>query len=317
MDNIVGTGLNEVRNATADARTFEVSVCICTFARPHVRNSIESVINQINLGTTPYEIVIVDDDPAFSAAEIIRELAREHDVPIRYVECGSQNIAVARNACVDAARGDWIAFLDDDELASPEWLSSLLTARDEFDADVVKGAVTAVYPNGTANWVKVGDPYSRDYGPCGQVPSRMATGNVLIRRAVFDETQQRFDPDFGVTGGEDSEFFKRMRHKGVRIVSSRKAIVEEIVPIERVTTRYIARRARRLGQLSARMTRAHEKKGRLIKTSANEMLFLLAGVFHPVMRLFSDQLSFKAFSKLWYSVGFLEGALFGRIDERD
>jgi glycosyltransferase involved in cell wall biosynthesis len=52
---------------------------------------------------------------------------------------------VARNACLDAATAPLVAFIDDDQVASPEWLVALVGTLESSNADVVLGPVQAVY----------------------------------------------------------------------------------------------------------------------------------------------------------------------------
>ena len=105
-----------------------VSVCICTYQRRSVEQTIDSVLLQEPSGPT-FEIVVVDDDPVGFAREIVEAKARASTIPIRYVRSGASNIAFCRNTCLAEARGDWIAFIDDDEIAAPDWIAELLAAR--------------------------------------------------------------------------------------------------------------------------------------------------------------------------------------------
>src|SRR5665811_127948 len=230
----------------------KVSVCICTLSRPHVAETIKSVLDQEGLDGCAFEIIVADDDPKLSAQRVVQEMAEKTSIPVRYVPCGARNVAVARNACLDAARGDWIAFIDDDERADPGWLASLLSAQKAYGADVVKGMVRGIYPAETPIWIKIADPFTRDYGPTGQTPKEMATGNVFFRRALAAPPHHRFDPAFGRTGGEDTDFFRRLTQMGARIVACREAVVDEVVPVERVSLVYLSGRARRLGQIEQR-----------------------------------------------------------------
>ena len=82
------------------------------------------------------EILVVDNDAQGSAREPIATLARaESDPPIRYIAEPRPGISHARNAGVAAAAGEFIPFLDDDEIASPHWLASFLTTARQFEAD--------------------------------------------------------------------------------------------------------------------------------------------------------------------------------------
>ena len=293
----------------------DVSVCICTYRRAHIAETIRSVLAQRDLGLSRIEIVVADDDPQLSAQSIVDELAASASIPVRCIPCGARNVATARNACLDTARGEWIAFIDDDELALPDWLNSLIAARQTYNADVVKGAVRAVYPAGTPGWIRAADPYSRDYGPTGQMPTHLATGNVLFRRALAEASRLRFDPNFGRTGGEDTDFFRRVRLTNAKIVASREAVVEEIVPIERLSLAYLSGRARRMGQVEAHKSRLGLSDATLAGNVGLAILAVTLLWAHPLLRAFAARPAYKSFAKFWYSFGVLEGVALGRHDE--
>ncbi|MEN6307491.1 MAG: hypothetical protein ABFD91_07015, partial [Anaerohalosphaeraceae bacterium] len=68
------------------------------------------------------------------------------------------------------------------------------------------------------------------------------TGNVLIKREVFEKHHLYFDPNF-TTGGSDREFFKQAMQRGCRFIAVEEAPVYEIVPPERWTKSYWLKRA--------------------------------------------------------------------------
>ena len=291
-----------------------VSVCICTHKRPSVRDTVASVAAQHHLNGFGLEIVVCDDDPEQSARPIVESAAAVSRIPIRYVVSGASNVAVARNECVLAARGEWVAFIDDDEIADLNWLSRLLAVQRANNADVVKGYVRGVYPAAAPAWVAANDPYTRAYGQDGDPLSLCASGNVLFRRKLVSERGLRFDPQFGRSGGEDTDFFQRVRALGSRMVASHTAIVEEIVSPSRVTAEYFRRRYRRFGQTDGRKTMLSQSgKGR-IQQICKAVVSLLTLWPYPVLRFLNSQVYFLGLKKFWYSLGMLEG-LFGRASE--
>lgn len=285
----------------------DVSVCICTYRRAHVAETIRSVLAQQDAGA--FEIVVVDDDPQHSAEPLVLAAAKDASLPVRYVFCGSRNIAAARNACLAAARGAWIAFIDDDETADPAWLRTLLKVQAEAGADVVKGFVRGVYPAGTPDWVRRGDPCTRDYGADGAPVVTIATGNVLFSRAAIEKQRLRFNPHYGRSGGEDSDFFRRLRAQGVKIVASRSAAVNEIVPEQRVTVAYLRSWNRRMGRTEGGKLRRGEGNFSGPVAAAIAVKALALGALHPLLRAAGSTAAYASFRKLWYGIGLIEGVL--------
>lgn len=293
-------------------RQVECSVCVCTYKRPSVLDTIESVTNQLGIDGDRYEIIIVDDDPEKSAEPVIRALEKHIAFPVvRYVTSCSANIACARNVGLDAARGDWIAFIDDDEIAHPNWLMNLRETQARFDADIVKGRVQGVYPQGTPSWIRLGDPYSRQYGFDGQVPKWIASGNVLFRRSLVEYGGIRFRPEYGRSGGEDTDFFERLLDLGGKAVASRSAVVDEIVPDYRVTAEYLKLRCFRSGYTIACAIRSGSTKGVVLTRFLRALLVSILCCSYPALRLCGHVLAYKAFERFWYGMGFIRALLGG------
>ena len=65
------------------------------------------------------EIVVVNNDPQTDLKERVWEFADDHELVIKYDIEPEQNISLARNRSIELASGNWIAFIDDDEMADP------------------------------------------------------------------------------------------------------------------------------------------------------------------------------------------------------
>ncbi len=283
----------------------QVSICICTYRRPRVAGTIRSVLAQQGCDDVAAEIVVCDDDPAGSARAAVTGFADER-WPVRYVASAAGNVAAARNVCLDAARGEWIAFIDDDENAAPDWLARLLVVQSLYDADVVKGFVRAVYPADTPPAIRAADPYTRDYGVDGAPLTEVASGNVLFRRGLAAANAVRFDVAFGLTGGEDTDFFHRYAATGARMVAARSAVVDEIVPPERVTWDYFRRRYLRMGQTSGRRLGALPRARRASEL-ARATVSVAAGWIYPALMPLNGRAGFVTFRKFWFSRGLFQG----------
>src|ERR1700761_141165 len=131
----------------AEAPALSVSIAIPTQRRPvGLAVAVRSTFRQIGVDVSRLELVIVDNDGAPSAEPLATQLAAEAPFPVRYVHEPAAGVANARNAALAAAKGELIAFLDDDEEATPGWLAALIAAQARYDADVVFGPVQARAP---------------------------------------------------------------------------------------------------------------------------------------------------------------------------
>jgi succinoglycan biosynthesis protein ExoM len=181
---------------------------------------------------------------------------------IRYVHCPGSNISFARNGALDAADARFLAFIDDDEVATSGWLEKLLAEQARSDADIVFGPVEAKYDNDAPAWMREARLHSTE--PVwikGEIRTGYS-GNVLIDQESAAVAGLRFDPDFGKTGGEDTVFFGAAFAAGARMAFARDAGVIEAVPKSRASFRWLAQRKFRMGQTHAWMMLATRQKNR-------------------------------------------------------
>src|SRR5690606_30323637 len=99
--------------------TDAIDVCVCTYRRSSLVATLESLSKQAQPITASVRILVVDNDHARSAEPMARAAARRLRLDLSYLHCPAANISIARNGALEHATGDWIAFIDDDEVASP------------------------------------------------------------------------------------------------------------------------------------------------------------------------------------------------------
>lgn len=222
-----------------------VDVCICTYKRPQLAKALWSVAEQRNIGDLEIRVIVADNDETPSGRSMAETVAAEAGLQLTYLHAPARNISIARNACLNEARAEWIAFLDDDEIADPLWLSRLVAAGRSGGWDAVMGPVQAVYRREAKDWVRQADFHSSVPTWVRGVIQTGHTSNVLIRRAAIGPL--RFELAYGRTGGEDVDFFYRFFDRGGRIGFAPDAWVQDPVPQEREEFRWIAVRWFRFG----------------------------------------------------------------------
>jgi glycosyltransferase involved in cell wall biosynthesis len=224
--------------------TKHISVCICTYKRPHLLKRLLSELRvQDTGGLFTYSIVIADNDELQSAEAVTLDFAAGSHIETRYCVEPRQNIALARNKAVENAHGDFLAFIDDDEFPSKRWLLTLFKACNDYEADGVLGPVRPYFDKDPPKWVVKGKFYERPTYRTGLVIDwrKGRTGNVLLRRRIFAPGGQAFRPSF--LTGEDQDFFRRMIEKGHSFIWCNEAVAYEVVPPIRWKRTFLLRRA--------------------------------------------------------------------------
>jgi succinoglycan biosynthesis protein ExoM len=241
-----------------------VSVLIPTFRRPDsFLRAARSVFRQ--QGVRDIELVAIDNSPEGSALDSFRQLSGEAPIPFRWAQAPKPGVAQARNVALALASGELVAWLDDDEEASPHWLANLLAVRQQTGAQSVFGPVRAQAPANAPNATFYEDLYSRR-GPStsGVCPHPYGVGNSLQPRAMF-ETPIAFDPRADQTGGEDDTLFAQWADAGATFAWAAEALVIEHVGLERTKLAHGLKRAFAYGQGPCETAWATRKYANLVR----------------------------------------------------
>lgn len=229
----------------------KVSVIVPTLRRPDsLERALRSLFVQANVGERMTSIIVVDNDPTGTAAPKVSHLQTESPCPLIYRHEPRPGVATARNAGLEMTTAPLIAFLDDDEAASPSWLAALLAGLDQTGADVVFGPITGRVPEQTG-WAA---PYLERFfgreGPAGTglIDHAYGCGNSLMVRATALPGLAPFDASADQSGGEDDALFAALEARGGRFGWAADAWVEEFAPPHRATMGYALARAFAYGQ---------------------------------------------------------------------
>lgn len=314
---------------------FDVTVSIATYDRPEgLARTLESVLGQTNRLGLAYEILVTDNHPAGAGEAVVARLAANAAVPLRYQRDLTRNMSTLRNVGIKAARGAYVAFIDDDEFADPDWLDALMGAVRRTAADIAVGPRLAVFASGKAPaYDPTGAMFARDLDlpgdavldllrADGKQRYGLGTGNSIFRAETCFRDPEPFSRAYGDAGGEDAEFFIRQHRQGRRIVWAADARVTEIVFEHRTEVAYRLVRARRETQHYVAIYLANAPHPRrtwlklmakgALQTAAGFAIALLTGEFGSRERLRGRLLMAYGLGKLsWQNpVGYIDEAAF-------
>lgn len=129
-----------------------VSVIVCTRNRADIlADCLRSLTDQDD-GSTPYEIVVVDNGSSDGTAAMVEALARD-DERVRYVSEPRIGLSCARNAGARAARFEYLAYLDDDGHVDPTFIGVVRRVIEEHAFACFGGWVTPVFRTPKPAWL--------------------------------------------------------------------------------------------------------------------------------------------------------------------
>jgi glycosyltransferase involved in cell wall biosynthesis len=223
-----------------------IAVAICTYKRNEALKTlleallvcVERVGKRATVG-----VVVVDDTTEGKARSVVEQFEGRFELGIAYRISGRQNISLARNLAIETGSevGDWTAMIDDDCEPVPEWLVAMLDTQQRTGADAVTGTMVRRVPPGSPKWL-TSEPFL-EYGlhrfdDGAQLPLATTFNTLISSRWLKEHPTIRFQPDLGVTSGEDMVFYDAARAAGLKVHYSEKAYVFENEPPSRATFSY-------------------------------------------------------------------------------
>lgn len=279
------------RSPGLDPASIAVAVVMPTYMRPdHAMKTLASLKAQ--RPDVPFAVVVVENhgagrEGAQAAAAFLAEGGLNGIVTVesRQGNCNAYNAGFA--LALDAfAHLTHVAIIDDDEVASPQWLAQLLAAARNSGADIIGGPQLPMFEDADGAKRFSRHPVFRSaHGSTGGAGLITSTGNCLIGAHVLRHMQPDFlDERFNFLGGGDTDFFTRCRGRGFTFHWCQEAEVHETVPSRRTERSWITARSVRNGLISALIQRKHTPGlwGRL-KVMAKSLALLGASPFRSVL----------------------------------
>lgn len=315
------SGMKSGEGSGGHSKCQSVIVCIPTFNRPEgLRLCLDSICRQVFPADARIAVsIVVADNGDGSVASSLNGTAEQFAFPMRAIHVPDRGLCHARNALFAEARGkaDFLALIDDDEIASPSWLWSLVETARSHDADAVIGPVFPRYEPGVASWylmsgMEHNHPKLMRLATGAMSPKR-AAHNTLIRSALLEEVPYPWFPlALNFVGSEDRAFFDRAKAMGRdRVIWCAEARVDESIPLDRTSRAFFRKRNLQRGSsevlaeaLFRQMPGGHAParwKG-YVRTVA---VFAKAVLLSPC--LLSPTYRYRCLRPMFYAVGRLHG----------
>ena len=236
----------------------KVAVAVPTFRRPRGLERLLTALAKLET-TADVEIVVADNDAAdHQGADLCGRIAPSYRWSLTSIVVAERGIAQVRNAlveyCLARSDADFIAMLDDDEWPSAGWLEAFLCAQHQTGADALRGTILREFESEPGAWAAQCQGIAPVRARSGLIDMIDGAGNVMIARRCFEAlAKPYFDPAFALTGGEDRDFFTRLRQKDMRFAWADDAVCTEFVPASRANLGWALMRAYRIGNSDMRV----------------------------------------------------------------
>jgi succinoglycan biosynthesis protein ExoM len=307
-----------------DSDRISVAIAICTYKR----NELLAVLLQALIACADrvkdraaVGVVVIDDTAQGNARVVADAFADKFELGLTYGISGKQNISLARNKAINTAieMAEWTCMTDDDCEPPVVWLEALLDSQQKTGADCITGRMVRRVPPGSPKWLEeqpfleMGVVELADGSPMEVA----ATFNSMIRSQwLKDRPHIRFDPEYGVIGGEDMVFYRAARAEGLTIRFATTPFVYENELPERATFGY---------QLYIHYWHGNSSYLASVESGASRgRMFLHGGasLVRAVLRPFQRLVTGKSpqwrygLAMMLHAVGKLVGALGMRVDHR-
>jgi glycosyltransferase involved in cell wall biosynthesis len=229
-----------------------ITVILCTYNRcKSLPNALESLAASKLPDSVEWEVLVVDNNSRDQTRAVVEEFRRRYPGRFRYLFESRQGLSNARNAGVREARGDVVAFTDDDVTVEPAWLQNLTANLHDNKWAGTGGRIRLARNFSLPRWMLLEGPYSLagqlaavfDAGdkPC-EISRPPFGANMAFRKTMF-ERYGGFRTDLGrcadgLIGSEDTEFGERLIAAGERLWYAPSAVVNHSVLEERLTKKY-------------------------------------------------------------------------------
>ena len=253
-----------------------LSLIIATYNRAEQLMVTLSSVAAQSKSSAQWECIVVDNNSGDNTKARVEEFIAKHPkLNILYHFESKQGLSHARNAGIERAKGDIIAFIDDDERIVPDFIDAYIKLFDSHPkAMAAGGKIIAEYPTGRPRWMShyaerpIANPmdfgdYVRTF-PKGRIPGG---GNMAMRREVFDKIGV-FNTSLGRTGkrligGEESDLFERIAKVGMECYYTPRAVMYHIIPAEKLTDTYFERLCYNTGISQLTRAELHRRTTRL------------------------------------------------------
>jgi glycosyltransferase involved in cell wall biosynthesis len=245
-----------------------ISAAICTHNDAAVvPDAIESLLGQ-SLAEDQVDLLVIDNASTDTTPEVLTDISSRYPDRVRVVREAEPGLSAARNRALREARAPWLAYIDADAIADVGWLAGLADAIDDDDrVAVVGGPIEVKWDHPVPSWwderigealnaFRLGDEKTRMRYPQYPYGTNIAV-RVAAAQAVGGFAARLGRKGRSLAAAEEGELCLRLENAGWRVLYTPDAVVHHRTAAERLTRRYVLRRAFHHGRSQFRVESWH------------------------------------------------------------
>ncbi len=307
-------GVNRAHAIAGQPERPQVCIGVPTFRRS---NYLHLLLRSLEKLETRAAIIVIVADNDITGREGISTcrsiIAAGYRFPLLAIESPIRGIADTRNTLVETALQqdsvDYIAMIDDDSWPDPNWIEALLDLIGAEGVDLVRAAMEPDFELPPEPWLVRTELYRPAITVTGRVEQIHAAGNFLARADVFRKVERPwFNPEYALTGGEDDDFFLRLKELGYTFAQTVNSVVHERMPATRCNPRWLLDRALMNGASWARIRMRRRPRG---WTPLQEVTKIAAGFAYGALTIclffWSRPRAFRGIYRVYRSLGKVRG----------
>jgi glucosyl-dolichyl phosphate glucuronosyltransferase len=299
----------------------KLSIVVCSFNRSEsLRRMLKSLQEMVIPDHLSCEVIVVDNNSDDGTRLVFEEIEKLFDLKIRYVFEDKKGLSHARNQGVKEARGEIIAFTDDDVIVDKHWIQNIDKAFKEYnDVACVGGKILPIWESPKPNWLK---PYLYGYLALldnGDSVAYMDAldiwgANFAVKSEMFKKYGP-FDTNLGRTpgkyySGEEAEFLKRLQNAGEKILYYPLSIIHHNVPVHRMSKKYMRKWEFDNGEMEGILMKDTKYSDTMIYHHRETKIILLKHVMVSLLKIVcfaNNRLNHEL--RICHILGFLSGRM--------
>lgn len=304
---------------SSKATLLDISVVVCTYNRADLLPDCLRSLAEQTLDPHRFEVIVVDNNSTDNTKQVVADFLHKYS-HFRLVEESRQGLSHARNCGWKEARGEYVAYVDDDARAVPDWIERIVHNFAEIVPKpiAVGGEIHPFYDVPPPAWF-TDDFELRTWGNMSGFlrPPKLMIGfsgsNMAFQRRVL-EAYEGFSSSFGMKGaefgiGEETDLFFKIHLKEPYFWYDPAIRVYHLTPARNMKVRYRARRAFCAGRshavISGRRFLSRENVAELVRLSVMVLASPLRFLGRTGLR---RTVAVKLVQDISYGLGLLAGS---------